>query len=38
MARRDFYWSKREAGWLGTPIEDLLMREPTTSNRERIAH
>lgn len=22
---RDLYWSKREAGWLGTPIRDLLI-------------
>ena len=35
---RDLYWSKREAAWLGTPIEDLLRLEPTTSNRERITH
>ena len=24
LALRDLYWSKREAGWLGTPIADLL--------------
>ncbi len=32
------YWSKREAGWLGPPIEDLLKPEPTESNREGITH
>ena len=31
MELRDPYWSKREAGWLGTPIEGLLRPEPTTS-------
>ena len=36
MELRDLYWSKREAGWLGTPIEGLLRPEPTTSGRERI--
>jgi branched-chain amino acid aminotransferase len=24
LALRDLYWSKREAGWLGTPITDLI--------------
>ena len=38
MELRDLYWSKREAGWLGTSIADLLRPEPTASGRERVTH